>query len=726
MLILFALADGVGKGAIYGVATPKDGNVSVQSKDESVVTAPFLGWSPERQDRVDRFNLQEAYKKLPKLMQDWTSVRWFLNDYYERTDKSAICERKRMRGEPCPQEHPLNEKILEYKAKFEKSQDPWDFVFLEDYIEDAVRLAKALNDEEYARKMKANLEPAQPAPPREDLSRKPFKWDDGIIRPLDGTNWSNIAVATSGAYEYNPTIVEVGSADTLIAAFNVYPCNAWCSVSHTNECVVVARSVDQGNTWNLWFCLQSPDFNVGEVAIGEEDYRKIITVAYTSDYWFPDYDVGAYTFHISNPSLAYSTWVDITTTSTLTPYVNAEFNWGQSGCAGQWAGSCGCTALDNWWFIGMNKVGGGVRIARSTDCGNSWSTSYDGPARNGSAYNNNQIMLETSNDPRYSSSVCSSTNGGDNTIQAVYAWSAGTNHRIEHLYTDVSSGWGGSWTSTTILTTSIPINQPWLAISRSLSASATANVVLYESQWSSTDGDIRGVYSNGIPPGSWTAFNVDITTIDSRTPTVHTEARWQWCPGVTSTSASYFHTAFYHQCSNTTSHIYCTAPLSSYNNTYRVAVLRAPWSNPTSWGREYCGSSAADYIAIPAPPSFINGGLWQYWWQINGTTYKVTPTAGANWWFGTLWVYIYSSTDYDLYFSVLSCALDSDDELAIKEENSRDVSVKIEGKMIYLPEFAVVYSSLGKKVFEGKGWVSLSSGAYFVKRGNKVEKVVIR
>jgi hypothetical protein len=108
--------DGVGKGAIYGVATPKDGNVSVQSKDESVVTAPFLGWSPERQDRVDRFNLQEAYKKLPKLMQDWTSVRWFLNDYYERTDKSAICERKRMRGEPCPQEHPLNESTCTAKG----------------------------------------------------------------------------------------------------------------------------------------------------------------------------------------------------------------------------------------------------------------------------------------------------------------------------------------------------------------------------------------------------------------------------------------------------------------------------------------------------------------------------------------------------------------------------------------------------------------------------------
>jgi predicted SAM-dependent methyltransferase len=38
-----------------------------------------------------------------------------------------------MRGEPCPQEHPLNEKILEYRARFESSKDSWDFVFLEDY-----------------------------------------------------------------------------------------------------------------------------------------------------------------------------------------------------------------------------------------------------------------------------------------------------------------------------------------------------------------------------------------------------------------------------------------------------------------------------------------------------------------------------------------------------------------------------------------------------------------
>lgn len=64
------------------------------------------------------------------------------------------------------------------------------------------------------------------APVREDLLKKPFRWDDGIITPLDGNGWSNVPVAITGAYEYNPTIVEIGNADTLVAAFNVRPCSA--------------------------------------------------------------------------------------------------------------------------------------------------------------------------------------------------------------------------------------------------------------------------------------------------------------------------------------------------------------------------------------------------------------------------------------------------------------------------------------------------------------------
>jgi hypothetical protein len=195
----------------------------------------------------------------------------------------------------------------------------------------------------------------------------------------------------------------------------------------------------------------------------------------------------------------------------------------------------------------MNKAGGGVRIARSKDCGNSWSIVYDGPARTGSAYNNNQIMLETTNDPRRDSPVCPSSNGGDNTIQAVYAWrNSSTDHRIEHLYTDLFGSWGGSWISTTILSGSTrPISQPWLAVSRSLTTTGTRAVVLYEHQWSATDGDIRGLHASGIPPSGWTAFILDNSTIDSRTPTVHTDARWQWCPGLTATSASHFHASLY-------------------------------------------------------------------------------------------------------------------------------------------------------------------------------------
>lgn len=721
-------------------------NPVITSKTEEGVVAPFPGWSPERQKRVDEFNLQYALKKLQSLMQIWESVRPILNEYYDITVKGATCERYGIKGLPCPQEHPLNEKILEYKARFQSTHNPWDFVFLEDYIEDAVRIANAIKDEEQSKRLKAGIEPAKIAPPREEVMRKPFKWDDGIINPLDGMNWQNIGVATSTAYEYNPTIVEVGSADTLVAAFNVMPCNAWCAVSHTRECAVVARSVNQGNTWNLWFCVHSPSYNVGEVAIGEEDYRKILVLAYTSDYYFPDYDVGAFVFHVSDPfTRSFSVWVDITTVSTITPYVNAEFNWGQSGCYGQWTGSCGCTASDNWWFIGMNKLGtsdadgdgyrdgNGVRIRRSTNCGSSWSISYDGPNRNGSAYDNNQIMLETTNDPRGNSPVCSSSNGGDNTIQAVYNWKNPnscadpcTDNRIEHLFTDASMSWGGSWTSTTVYTTNRPVNQPWLSVSRSLTATGTRALILYERRWSSTDGDIHGLYATGIPPSGWTWFSLDNSSVDSRTPTVHTEARWQWCPGITSTSANEFHTAFYHRCPNTFDGPLCSEPYTVYNNTYRVAVMKALWTNPTSWGPEYCGTTRADTISTPPPPSFSGGGIWQNWWQINGTTYKITPSAFGEWWFGALWVYRYSSTDWDMYWTVLTCALGGDEELSVEERNKTKEDIRLDGKMLYLPYRAGVYSITGRKVFEGKGWVLLSTGTYFVKDGRGIKRIMVR
>ena len=87
---------------------------------------------------------------------------------------------------------------------------------------------------------------------------------------------------------------------------------------------MVARSLNQGNTWNPWFCIHNTSYNVMEAAIGAEDYRKIVTVAYSHDYYAPDYDIGAFTFHFSNPSLNYSRWVDISLILTVTPYVKTR------------------------------------------------------------------------------------------------------------------------------------------------------------------------------------------------------------------------------------------------------------------------------------------------------------------------------------------------------------------------------------------------------------------
>jgi hypothetical protein len=162
-------------------------------------------------------------------------------------------------------------------------------------------------------------------------------------------------------------------------------------------------------------------------------------------------------------------------------------------------------------------------------------------------------MIETTNDSTSSSSVCSSTNGGDNTIQAVYAWrTSSTNHRIEHLFTDYTMTWGNSWTSTTVLTGySYPINQPWLSVARRLTNSNMTHFIVFERQRSSTNGDILYLRASGIPPSGWTLGTIDTSGVDSRTPTVHTDARWQWCPGATTSSANYFHVAIYHRCTAT-------------------------------------------------------------------------------------------------------------------------------------------------------------------------------
>jgi hypothetical protein len=256
--------------------------------------------------------------------------------------------------------------------------------------------------------------------------------------------------------------------------------------------------------------------------------------------------------------------------------------------------------------------------------------------------------------------------------------------------------------------------------------------LVFESQYSPTDGDIRYISATGIPPSGWSSVqNIDYTTVDSRTPTVHTDARWQWCPGATTSSANYFHVAFYHKCPNTYDGSLCNAPYTSYNNTFRVAVLRYNW-DLTSRGPEVCGSLVADTIAIPPPPSFNDGGLWQNWWQINGTTFRTTSGVGSPWWFGAMWVYRFSSTDYDMEWTILdySCITPvSKDE--VKE--GKDFIIKGKFVEIYLNkdwEFKV-YDVSGRKVFEIKGKgnnkfsLNLPKGAYIYKLNDKFGKIVL-
>jgi len=733
-----------------------------EKEDGNYRIAPFFGWTAEKQQIVDNYDPQKAKAHLREILRTWNStLRRVLNDYYASTgDRDAVCVRKSYLGDNCPVEHPLNEKMKSLTASLTSGLDPWLYAEIVSTYEDMERLVEAITDTKKRPKdIKRVLSGYHIAVPNVRVAKKPFSWDGGYTL-LDGTNWTTSFVAASTSREYNPTVVAVGGADTLVFAFNVDNCNAWCPGTTTNECVVVGHSYDRGQTMNLDLCLYNTSANLGEVAIGADPYRKTFTVAWTDDYWYPDYDIYAWTFHINNPNINNNgpITVDYSTVSTVTPYVNSEFNWGKPGCQGQWTSSCSCSALDNWIFIGYNKLGGsdndgdgyrdaiGVRIARSTDCGASYSVVYDGPSRNGSAYDHNQIMLETTNDPRGSSSVCSSSNGGDNTIQAVYTWKSPSsctdpcsNNYITHLFTDASGSWGGTWAATDVLSGYWkPISQPWMSVARALTSSSMTHLILFESRYSSTDADIRGIHASGMPPGGWSSvFNVDYTTIDSRTPTVHTDARWQWCPGATTSTASYFHTAFYHKCPNTYDGRLCSEPYTSYNNTYRVAVMRAQWSSPESWGPEYCkvNLTYADTIAIPPPPSYSNGGLWQSWWQINGTTFRAHNTYGSAWWFGALWVYLWSSSDWDLEWTILSCLVgNGDDDLSVGEAVSRGDGARVsatDGGILLEGEGRVaVYSPDGRLIrsltVKGRSKVPLSPGAYFVRTGRSVRKVVVR
>ena len=90
MIWVVALEGAVIKGGPNKVVPPQEVYSPSSKTEDNLITAPFLGWSPERQERVNNFNIQEAYKRLPSLLQEWNSVRWYLNDYYERAAKSAV------------------------------------------------------------------------------------------------------------------------------------------------------------------------------------------------------------------------------------------------------------------------------------------------------------------------------------------------------------------------------------------------------------------------------------------------------------------------------------------------------------------------------------------------------------------------------------------------------------------------------------------------------------
>ncbi len=733
-----------GKGLNFTVGGYKAPSEATPSKEvNDYRTAPFPGWTEVKERLAKNYDPVRAEKEIEDMEKEWNGeYRNLLNLYYEETGgRDAVCARYALKGITCPEEDFLNLRFERLLKEYLLSPSPWAYAEIVSTFEDIKRKVGAIKRGKGSESGKRPIR-FQVARINETSARKPFAWDDGVVL-LDGTNWNTTAVAASTAYEYNPTVVAVGGADTLVFAFNVSDCNSWCPGTTTNECVVVGHSYDRGQTMNLDLCLYSSSTGLGEAAIGADPYRKVVYVAYSYVSSLGDYDIGVYRAHISDlfATGTFSTAVSYFSDD-VTPYVNVEFNWGEPACAGQDPATCACTAFDNWVFIGYNSYdlfGTYPSVERSTDCGQTWASSYVGASSNGSAYTSPQIMLETTNDVSSSSSVCASSNGGDNTIQGVFVDNEGaTDHEIWHIYTDASQGWGNTWTTTQILDLyPNPINQPWLSVSRNLTNANMTHLVLFESQFSATDGDIRGLYGMGLPPASWSLFNVDYTAVDSRTPTVHTDARWQWCPGATTATASYFHTAFYHKCPNTYDGSLCSEPYSSYNNTFRVAVMRAPWSSPTSWGPEYCviNLTYADTIAIPPPPAFDSGGVWQNWWQINGTTFRANPTTGAAWWFGALWVYKWSPTDYDLEWTILQCLLGSgDDDLAVGEarENVANMIVTAEGRSIVLrgEGRAEVYSLSGRLVSEtdvrGTVKIPLSSGTYFVKTPDGVRRVIVR
>ena len=643
-----------------------------QAKDIVGRTAPFNGWSPEREKVAMEWSSRDAGAILDSLLSVWDFLK--SSGYYDPV---------------------LDRKISLMRDRFLAKGNIWDLILISSFLEDAQRLMKVK---------------VSPSPNAIVKISPPLKTVNGNYSLNDGNKWASFPLSNSAVMERKPTIVQVGEADTLFAALEVENCSAVCPVSHSNSCILVKYSYDQGASWNPAFCIESPLGNVKSPGITSDNFRRVIGVVYSFEKSPTDNDIGLYMFHAGDFTKNRSVWVDTTSTNTISPSAKFTTNLGEPSCEGQWIGDCPCTSNDNKLFIAVSKVNSsgdasGIRVYRGDVCASNINVVYEGLSRKGSAYTgDNQPFVAVGNYPPTSSSVCPTSGGGENAIHIVYTWqNSSTEHRIEHLYTDPSNGWGSTWISTTVFSGLFyPISQPTISVARTTDTSNMPHLITFEIRYSPSDADIYFVYRGSLS-GSWSVGNIEKSFLDSRTPIVISDAENLACPNIKTSVAENFHIVFYHKCD--VGNWLCSA--SSYNSTFRPVAIRNPWNSPGVWQQEYCNGNA-DYTIIPPPPAFENGGYWQDWRNIYPAVYRRSSSSTTPWWLGVLWVYNDSTTSLDAYWTVSDCALGGDDELSTYESFEKGSD-----KPVY-------YSVDGRRVSSNK------RGILFVKEGNKVRKVLRR
>ncbi len=668
--------------------------ILISSKDVIGETAPFNGWSPEREKLAYEWSKRDGMRILDSLMSVWKSLKPLSNNRF------------------------LDEEIKRLGSEFIKDGDVWKLVFIAGYIEDARRLIGVKDS--YA--------------PNMLIRTVPFKKSSYEEYELnDGNGWTTMLLSNTAVPENKPSVVQVGETDTLFAAFEVSDCSSVCSVSHTNSCIAVKYSYDQGATWNPAFCIESASGNIKHPSITADNYRRIITVVYSYEKTPTDNDIGGFTFWAGDFTKSLSYWIDTSGDNTISPSAKYTTNLGEPSCENSWIATCSCTLQDNKLFVAATKVdslgeASGIRVYRSEDCAATWLIVYEGPQRKGSAYmDDNQVYVAVGNYPLSSSSVCGATYGGENTIHIVYAWrNSSTEHRIEHLFTDPSKGWGSVWVSTTVFSGLFyPVSQPTIAVARTNDTANMPHFITFEIRYGPSDGDIYFIYKGSFN-SSWSLGNVEKSSYDSRTPFVISDAENLACPGLKTSSSSKFHITFYHVCDPT--NWLCSS--SSYNGTYRVVAVVSPWDSPGMWQPEYCNGDA-DYTIIPPPPSYPNGGYWQDWRNIYPVVYRRGANLTTPWWLGVLWVYNDSTTNNDVYWTASDCALGSDDELSADESENAPMVMRI-GKYVHIMGFKgyiSVYSEDGRMLrreyIDGEKRIPLKRGVWFIKLGRKAYKVLL-